>query len=51
MREQKFGINSRENGLPDMIGKRAYPLHKQISENSGMETKYGSNGMKNSKEK
>lgn len=42
-------ISSKENGLPAKLGKDAYPLHKRAAEMLGLETKYGNNGLNNSK--
>ncbi len=39
-----FECKSRENGLPEVMGKDAYPLHKIAAENMGLEKKYGENG-------
>jgi hypothetical protein len=44
-----FCTDSRKNGLPEAAGKDAYPLHKIISEDKTIETKYGTNGLAMSK--
>ncbi len=49
MAYDNFCTDSKKNGLGSDVGKKSYPLHKQISENKNAETKYGNNGFSTSK--
>lgn len=44
-----FCVESRKSGVKEEAGKRAYPLHKVLSEDKSSATKYGKDGFSTGK--